>query len=54
MMYRSSIIFLAVFATFLIPETAVSLPAFPGAEGFGAQSTGAGTPKASFSISETT
>jgi len=40
MMYRSLVIFLAVFATFMIPETAVSVPAFPGAEGFGAQSTG--------------
>jgi len=40
MMYRSLVIFLAVCATFLIPETAVSVPAFPGAEGFGAGSIG--------------
>ena len=40
MMYRSLVIFLAVCATLLIPETAVSVPAFPGAEGFGAQSIG--------------
>jgi hypothetical protein len=40
MMYRSFVIFLAVCATLLIPETAVSVPAFPGAEGFGAQSIG--------------
>ncbi len=39
-MYRSLVIFLAVCATLLIPETAVSVPAFPGAEGFGAQSIG--------------
>jgi hypothetical protein len=40
MIYRSLVIFLAVCATLLIPETAVSLPAFPGAEGFGARSVG--------------
>lgn len=40
MMYRSLVIFLAVCATLLIPETAVSVPAFPGAEGFGARSIG--------------
>ena len=40
MMYRSLVIFLAVCGTLLIPETAVSVPAFPGAEGFGAQSIG--------------
>ena len=40
MMYRSLVIFLAVCATLLISETAVSVPAFPGAEGFGAQSIG--------------
>ena len=40
MMYRSLVIFLAVCATLLIPETVVSVPAFPGAEGFGAQSIG--------------
>ncbi len=39
-MYRSLVIFIAVCATLLIPETAVSVPAFPGAEGFGAQSIG--------------
>jgi len=39
-MYRSLVIFLAVCATLLIPETAVSVPAFPGAEGFGAGSIG--------------
>lgn len=37
---RSLAVFLAVFAIVLIPETAVSVPAFPGAEGFGAQSIG--------------
>jgi hypothetical protein len=40
MMYRSLVIFLAVYATLLIPEAALSLPAFPGAEGFGARSIG--------------
>jgi hypothetical protein len=40
MMLRSLAIFIAVCATLLIPETAVSVPAFPGAEGFGAQSIG--------------
>ena len=40
MMYRSLVIFFAVCATLLIPETAVSVPAFPGTEGFGAQSIG--------------
>jgi hypothetical protein len=40
MIYRSLAIFLAVSAIAVIPETAVSLPAFPGAEGFGAQSIG--------------
>jgi hypothetical protein len=40
MIYRSLTIFLAVFAIALIPETAVSVPAFTGAEGFGAQSIG--------------
>ncbi|MHC4324198.1 MAG: pectate lyase family protein [Planctomycetota bacterium] len=40
MMYRSLVILFAVCATLLIPETAVSVPAFPGAEGFGARSIG--------------
>jgi hypothetical protein len=40
MIYRSLAIFIAACATLLIPETAVSVPAFPGAEGFGAQSIG--------------
>jgi len=40
MIYRSLAMFLAVFAIALIPATAVSVPAFPGAEGFGAQSIG--------------
>ena len=40
MMYRSLVIFLAVCATLLVPETAISAPAFPEAEGFGAQSIG--------------
>ena len=39
-MYRSLVILFAIYATVLIPETAVSVPAFPGAEGFGAQSIG--------------
>jgi len=40
MMYRSLVIFLAVCATLLVPETAISVPAFPEAEGFGARSIG--------------
>jgi pectate lyase len=40
MMYRSLVIFFAICATLLIPGTAISVPAFPGAEGFGAQSIG--------------
>ena len=40
MIYRSLVICLAVCATLLIPGTAVSVPAFPGAEGFGAGSIG--------------
>ncbi|MFC1605135.1 polysaccharide lyase family 1 protein, partial [Planctomycetota bacterium] len=40
MMYRSLVIFLVVCPTLWIPETAASVPAFPGAEGFGAQSIG--------------
>ena len=40
MIYRSLAIFLAVFAIALIPETALSVSAFPGAEGFGAQAFG--------------
>ena len=40
MIYRSIAIFLAVHVTLLTPKTAVSVPAFPGAEGFGAQSIG--------------
>ena len=39
-MFRSFVIFLALFATVLVPETALSAPAFPAAEGFGAQSIG--------------
>ena len=39
-MYRSLVIFFAIFAYLLVPETAVCVPAFPGAEGFGAQSVG--------------
>jgi hypothetical protein len=39
-MNRYSVIFFAVFASLLIPEAAVSIPAFPGAEGFGASSSG--------------
>jgi hypothetical protein len=38
-MYRSLVIFFAIFAH-LVPETAVCVHAFPGAEGFGAQSVG--------------
>jgi len=40
MIYRSLVIFLVLCATLLIPETALSVPAFPGAEGFGARSIG--------------
>ena len=40
MIYRSFVIFPAVLAILLIPEIAASVPAFPGAEGFGAQSIG--------------
>ncbi len=40
MIYRSLVIFFAMLATLFIPETAASLPAFPEAEGFGAQSIG--------------
>lgn len=39
-MYRSIVIFFTACALLLIPETAVCVPAFPGAEGFGAQSIG--------------
>lgn len=39
-MDRSLALFLAVLSSFLIAEPAVSVPAFPGAEGFGAQSIG--------------
>jgi len=40
MMTRSLAIFIAVCSTMLIPDKAASVPAFPGAEGFGAQSIG--------------
>jgi hypothetical protein len=40
MIYRYYVISLAVIAFLLIPEAAVSVPAFPGAEGFGAQAIG--------------
>jgi len=40
MIYRYHVISLAIVAFLLIPEIAVSVPAFPGAEGFGAQSIG--------------
>jgi len=39
-MYRPIVIFFTVCATLLIPETDVRIPAFPGAEGFGAGSMG--------------
>jgi hypothetical protein len=39
-MHRSLVIFFAVYVALLIPETAVCVPAFPGAEGFGAGSIG--------------
>ena len=38
--HSARVALLAVFITFSIPRTAVSIPAFPGAEGFGAESTG--------------
>lgn len=40
MIYRSCVISLAVITILLAPETVVSVPAFPGAEGFGAQAMG--------------
>lgn len=40
MIYRALAIFLDVLVTLFIPEIAVSVPAFPGAEGFGAQAIG--------------
>ena len=40
MMPRSLAILIAICVTLFIPETVVSVPAFPGAEGFGAQSIG--------------
>jgi hypothetical protein len=40
MMYRYLVIFLAVYAILSIPNVAMSVPAFPGAEGFGAGSIG--------------
>ncbi|MBA7630544.1 hypothetical protein ES703_38067 [subsurface metagenome] len=39
-MHRSLVMFLAVFTTVFVPGAAASIPAFPGAEGFGAQSVG--------------
>lgn len=39
-MHSTRVALLAVFMTFFIPRTAVSIPAFPGAEGFGAESAG--------------
>jgi len=39
-MYHYLVIFFAVFAPLLIAEASVSVPAFPGAEGFGARSIG--------------
>jgi len=47
-MHRSLAILLAVCTTVLIPETALSVPAFPGAEGFGAQSIGGRSGKVLF------
>ncbi|MHC4204308.1 MAG: pectate lyase, partial [Planctomycetota bacterium] len=40
MIPRSLVILFVMLVTLLIPEKAVSVPAFPGAEGFGAQSIG--------------
>jgi len=40
MVYRSLVILFVICACLLIPELAVSMPAFPEAEGFGAQSLG--------------
>ena len=40
MMYRYLFIFLAIYVILLIPDVAISVPAFPGAEGFGAGSMG--------------
>jgi hypothetical protein len=39
-MQRTLVMFLVLFATLFVPGTAFSIPAFPGAEGFGAQSLG--------------
>ena len=39
-MHRPLVVFLAVLTILFVPATAVSMPAFPGAEGFGAQSLG--------------
>jgi len=39
-MHGTRVALLIVFVTFSIPRTAVSIPAFPGAEGFGAESVG--------------
>ena len=39
-MHRALVALLAVITTFFIPQTALSIPAFPGAEGFGAESVG--------------
>jgi hypothetical protein len=39
-MHSTRVALLIVFVTFSIPRTAVSIPAFPGAEGFGAESAG--------------
>jgi len=39
-MHSARVALLAAFMTFSIPRTAVSIPAFPGAEGFGSQSVG--------------
>jgi hypothetical protein len=40
MMYRYLVIVLAIYAILLIPDVAISVPAFPGAEGFGVGSIG--------------
>jgi len=48
MIYRSFVIFLVVIATLWIPEIAISAPAFPGAEGFGAQAIGGRSGKVLF------
>jgi pectate lyase len=39
-MHRALVVLLAVITTFFISQTALSMPAFPGAEGFGAESIG--------------